>query len=272
MICLLPGASATGRDFLLEKLLANTVIIGEKLSLTRPFRIMIAKKTTTRAQRGVDLLKTCISRSEFETGVASGDIIAPYVLESNNELYGYHVAAFENDDADILVADASVYQIPELSLRFGSRVYSASMIATRQYREENLRTRGSEKEDEIQDRLNLGDAHVAIAIMMSNDRLVSYHDFIDPRLADQLDDLIAHATPGTKNAAVAEQIAHFTKSKNVAGIVENLARNDTPCIDELSVLSNAHRIAPDVDITSTAFFNLGVNILKNAWKKTVTYA
>jgi len=272
MICLLPGASATGRDFLLEKLLAHTDVIGSRLSFDRPLRIIIAKKTTTRPSRGVDLLKNCVSREDFESGRTRGEIIAPYILESNSELYGYHIDAFQQSDADMLIADASVYQMSELASRFGDRVYSASMIATRAYRETNLRTRGSEKEEEITDRLNLGDAHVAIAIMMSRKSGLSYRDFIDPTLADLFDSLITHAEADEKSVRTSQLIADFTKSKNVTAIVQNLARSDAPCIDELIVLTDLHRIAGETDITSTAFFDLGVSILKNALKKPVVYA
>src|SRR5688572_8983282 len=92
VICLLPGASATGRDFLLEQLLKHTDVVGERIGLGKPVAIHIVKKTTTRAARpGVpELLKICVTPDTFSQGLREGQIVAPYTLESNGHQYGYH--------------------------------------------------------------------------------------------------------------------------------------------------------------------------------------
>lgn len=267
MIYLLPGASATGRDFLLEQLLNHKEVVGNKLGLERPIDIHVIKKTTTRPSRPetVEVLKICVSQDEFSRGLKNGAIIAPYTLESNGHHYGYHRSSFnpETNGSDVMISDASVYQIPHIKNEFGKKVYAAAMIATRKYREDNFLSRGSEKKEEIIDRLNLGDAHVVIAVLMHGKPGVSYADFVPAHFASMVDTLVSKAKANQDTTQAEKDIEQYSKSKTVATMIKNLAKDPSRYVDELVVLTNDHRISSGAAITETEFFNLGVNMLKN---------
>ncbi|HPN80941.1 MAG TPA: hypothetical protein PK412_00085 [bacterium] len=116
-ILLIPGASATGRDYLLDKILEEQALREVCRRLGRDnLNVKIVVKTTDRPGRPgvVEVTKKCISPEEFDQGLASGDIFAHYVLESNGSRYGYTANAFDVADADLLVADASIYQVAQL--------------------------------------------------------------------------------------------------------------------------------------------------------------
>lgn len=272
MICLLPGASATGRDFLLEQLIAHSETVGNQLGLGRPLNIHVVKKTTTRPSRSTELLKICVGEDEFKKGLAKREIIAAYTLESNGHLYGYHRSSFDapHDGVDLMISDASVYQIPELKQEFGDRIFTSAMIASRQYREANLRSRASESEEEIINRLNLGDGHVAIAIMMAEDQGVSYHDFVPPGFAQMITDLTKGVLKRTDTTKVEREIESYTRSKTVVKVIKQLAKRPAKYIDHLAVLRDEHRVAPSATtpMPKTAFFAMGVNVLQNALKST----
>ena len=269
MILLLPGASATGRDFLLEKLLGNLDILGSRIGLGRPLCMEVARKTTTRPSRQVELLKKCVTHEEFLCGLDSGEIIAPYILESNGHRYGYERDVFKNNSADILVADASVYQVPHLKKEFGEDIYAAAMIATRDYREKNLKARGSENPEEMEQRLNLGDAHVAIAILMTGRKDIDYREYIHPDLANWVSSLIENERDASKRELVADienAIEKFTRSQNIVSAIRNLVKSQ-PCMDDLIILTDDHRIDPELPIVKTKFFDLGVSLVADALKR-----
>ena len=145
-ILLIPGASATGRDYLLDKILEEQALREVCRRLGRDnLNVKIVVKTTDRPGRPgvVEVTKKCISPEEFDQGLASGDIFAHYVLESNGSRYGYTANAFDVADADLLVADASIYQVAQLKERFSGRVHVAAVIADRAFRKHNLLLRGS---------------------------------------------------------------------------------------------------------------------------------
>lgn len=268
MILLLPGASATGRDFLLEKLMENPDIVGEQLGLGQPIKIGLVRKTTTRPSRMVnDFLKICVDEQSFKKGLAAGEIIAPYVLESNGHNYGYHKASFQQEGgADVLVSDASVYQIPVLKQEFGQGLFTSAMIATRQYRHDNLMSRGSENENEMIDRLNLGDAHVVLAILMSGQSGVDYHDFVPADFAAMVDGLIS-ATKGDSNTSSFEQqIEDYSRSRTVVDMIKKLALDPAQYVDHLAILDDGHRLPSGTPVTQTKFFSLGIDILRKVIK------
>lgn len=267
MILFMPGASATGRDFLLEQLLANPDVVGQRLGLGGPIKIGVVKKTTTRPPRATvaEMLKICVDDDTFQQGLNEGQIIAPYVLESNGYKYGYHRSSFETaEDADVLVSDASVYQVPALKQELGSRVYTAAMIATRQYREENLMSRGSENPQEMTDRLNLGDAHVVLAILMNGDSSVSYYDFVPADFAGSVSNLISAVRENASTAQFDQEIEKYSRSKEVVSMIKILAgKSATKHMDELVILGPEHRVTGTAVPTETKFFDLGIRMLKN---------
>lgn len=262
-VLLIPGPSAVGRDFLLESLVNYSDTISRLIGFSHPIKIQIVKKTTDRPSRTVDLTKQCVTEEEFTRGLEGGDIIASYVLESNGKRYGYRKDAFNiNSDADLLVADASIYQVPELKRTLGSRAFVSAMIAPRYYREKNLQVRGSENPDEITKRLNLGDAHVAMAILMAQmgkqNRTVAFDDHIHYELACHFKDL---ALGRNVNKAV-EFITAFTGSTNATRILLDVMQNPMQYVDELFIVSDRYRADGTKHISLTLFFEAGVWILR----------
>lgn len=264
-ILLMPGASATGRDFLLEKILKHPEIISQRIGMDRPVQLAIVTKITDRSSRTVELTKKCVSEEEFTVQLGQGAIFADYVLESNGKRYGYHIEAFApKADADLLVADASIYQVDEIKNRLKERVYTAAMIATRDYRKANLLARGSETSEEVTKRLNLGDAHVVLAILMSGREDLDFSDFVEPGFADQVASLCEFAKRQMESSMVEKAIEKFSGSKNVPELIKRLTVNKSSSVDELVVMGDEHRLSPDVSVTDSQFFGVGVNIVKKA--------
>lgn len=260
-ILLIPGPSAAGRDYLIEKLIENADIVGATLGLGRAIKIGIAKKTTDRPSRNVDLLKNCITEEEFTQGLKDGRIIADYTLESNGKRYGYEVDAFDLEGVDLVVSDASVYQIPNLKKILGDRLHVRAMIASRDYRHENFKARGSEQEDEIKNRLNLGDAHVAIAMMMFGRD--DYEAFISESLANNIRALVGGIQEGKNKelGGLEKLIEEEVRSSNVPSILKLLANDHGPWVDELIILGDQHRVSPDDYVPRTEFFLLGADVV-----------
>jgi ribose 1,5-bisphosphokinase PhnN len=266
---LMPAASATGRDFLLEQLLKHPEVVAQMMG-RESVSIGVMMKTTDRTSREKELTKRCVTSDEFSQGLANGEIVASYVLESNGKRYGYHKGDFVPQGGfDVLVADASVYQIPELKSHLGDVMHISGMVATRLYREENLRARGSENESQIQARLNLGDAHTAILLIMDG-KIEEVDKYVHPDLAKAVQAMFDNTDD--KNATFAELLVkYFTGSENVVSILKDLAVKKkaelNKLVDELVALGQDHRITPEMDVTQTLFFKTGVEMLQKALSK-----
>ena len=266
-VLLVPGASATGRDFLLEKLIEHGQIVGERVGRKKAVNIAVAAKTTDREQRGAaDRTKICIPAEEFTKLLDNGDVIADYVLESNGKRYGYGKDAFDAyPEADVTVSDASVYQIPALKKQLGDRVHTAAMVATRDYRYRNLTARGSESREEVLDRLNLGDAHVALLIMMGGNPTVQYSEYIDPAIAALIGGIATAAREEEERPDLEKALKAICGSDTVISMVKELAVDHRQYVDSLVILGERHRVEdPTTPITETQFFETGVEMIKKA--------
>ena len=242
-IILLPGPAGAGRDFLINLIISNADVLHQKYG--EPIKMGIAQKITDRPSRGEnDALKKCVTTEEFMRGVEAGLIIAPYVLESNGKNYGYEVDAFDKDGFDVLFADASVYQIPALRKQFGPRANIVAMINSRTDRESNMVRRGTEKPEEIVNRLNLGDGHVALLCKMAK---VPYQELIHP-------DLHAHLENGEH-----EKVTSFTRSESVHKIYRDI--DGDGIIDQVWYITDEYRVNDGDDPVKTRFFEKGVEIV-----------
>jgi ribose 1,5-bisphosphokinase PhnN len=265
-VLLVPGASATGRDFLLELLSRESKVLAERVG-KKSVQIAVAPKTTDRPARGAaDATKICIPAEAFTDLLESGEVFAHYVLESNGHRYGYKEGAFDVDPkAEVTVSDASVYQIPALKVRLGERVHTAAMIATRPYREENLTSRGSESPEEVLDRLNLGDAHVALLIMMGGDPTVSYADFIDPAIAALIRGIVLATRDGKERKDLEAALKAICGSDTVIKMVKELATDHHRYVDSLVILGDRHRVEDgSIPMIETPFFEEGVKMIRAA--------
>jgi ribose 1,5-bisphosphokinase PhnN len=93
-------------------------------------KIGVMRKITDRPSRTTEVTKKCVTENEFSQCLANGEIIASYTLESNGKRYGYHKEDINPEgDYDIVVADISVYQIPEMKAAIKDKLYVAGIIA-----------------------------------------------------------------------------------------------------------------------------------------------
>jgi hypothetical protein len=135
-----------------------------------------------------------------------------------------------------------------------------------------LRARGSETEEELLKRLNLGDAHVALILIMSG-RAGEMKDFIEPKLAEAITTFMDKTKKGEDVSAEASFIKDFTKSENVVTTISELAKTDTTesngLIDKVVTFDEKHRIASGdtTPVTETLFFKEGVSMIKDALSK-----
>jgi guanylate kinase len=227
-----PGPSAVGRDFMLEKLLENKERLEQELQ--RVINLKVATKTTDRTARSVELTKKSISEEEFTELMNQDKIFAAYVLESNGKRYGYEPDAFTGEDDDILLSDASVYQTLDLKEKLGDALYSVAVVGSRDYREANIRDRikagkSSESEDEIQTRLNLGDAHVVLLVLMAKE---SFADLVDKKFHEAVELFISSRGQNEESRAF---IKEFSRSDNVLQLLERIIHSDMQAVDEVFI-------------------------------------
>lgn len=238
----MPGPSGVGRDFILESLLKNP---------PGGLDIKVLPKVTTRESRTTELTKRPISEQEFDSLLSDGKIIASYVLESNGKRYGYEINTFDIP-GDIIVADASVYQTPELKKKFGDNLYSIAVVAPREYREKNIRSRISkgesqESEEEVIARLNLGDAHVVLLTLMAGQ---PYKNLVDKEFAANIDVFMKH------DDSKIELIEKFCDSKNVVNLLTELRdKENQKLIEDIFVCSEKYRIPRGENVVGSLLWN-----------------
>jgi len=153
-----------------------------------------------------------------------------------------------------------------LKKQFGERVHAAAIIADREFRRGNLLFRGSENPEEVEKRLNLGDAHVALSGMLSGDSTIGYREFIDPSLADLIDCLIAETKVGVDTTATEALIEKFTGSQNVCQIIKQLATNPVKAIDDLVIRRQEELADFNAPIAGTPLFKQGIRMIAAALK------
>ena len=239
-----PGPSAVGRDFMLEKLLEKQESLESELN--RLINLKVAIKTTDRPARSIELTKKSISEEEFTKLVEEGEIFAPYVLESNGKRYGYEPDSFAGEENDILLADASVYRTLDLKEELGHNLYSVAVVGSRDYRENNIRDRikagkSNESEEEINARLNLGDAHVALLALMAKK---PFDGLVDESFKKAVDSFLS--TKGQDKES-REFILNFSGSENVISLLEKISNIDVKAIDEFFVRGEADHLPKGED-------------------------
>lgn len=257
----MPGPSAVGRDFIIESLLENIGPLNEELGFDE-LKISVLPKVTTRESRTVELTKKPISEVEFDALLKSEKIIAPYILESNGKRYGYEITAFDTP-GDILIADASVYQTPELKNRLGDNLYSLAVVSSREYREKNIRERiasgkSNESEEEVVARLNLGDAHVALLMLMAGkscEGLINKDFYLD----------IDTFMKGDNSKS--ELIRNFCNSQNVVDLLIQLRQNPLVLIEDVLIRDAKYHVPKGESVVGSLLWKDVVTDLKKAISK-----
>lgn len=259
-----PGPSAVGRDFMLEKLLERQEDLEKEIG--RIINLKVAIKTTDRAARSVELTKKSITEEEFSKLVEDGKIFAPYVLESNGKRYGYEPEAFDGEDGDVFLSDASVYQTLDLKNKLGDSLYSVAVVAHREYREQNIRDRieagkSSESEEEIVARLNLGDAHVTLLALMAKE---SFSGLVDKHFEKAVNDFISSKGEDVHSETF---IKNFSNSDNVVVLLRKLIDNKTKAIEEFFVRGEEDRLPKGEDFEGSNLQKKLHSIFTNALNK-----
>lgn len=257
----MPGPSAVGRDFIIESLLENTGTLKEELGLDK-LTISVLPKVTTRESRTIELTKKPISETEFDVLLKNNQITAPYILESNGKRYGYEITAFDTP-GDILIADASVYQTPELKNKLGDSLYSLAVVSSREYREKNIKERitsgkSNESEEEVIARLNLGDAHVALLMLMAGKL---YEGLIKENLYSSIDAFMKG------DDSKSETIRNFCNSSNVVDLLAQLRQNPKILIEDVLIRNDKYHVPKGQSVIGSLLWKDVVADLKKAINK-----
>ena len=254
----MPGPSAVGRDFIIESLLDNIGPLRDELNLSE-LNISVLPKVTTRESRSAELTKRPISETEFDTLLKSNQITAPYILESNGKRYGYEITAFDTP-GDILIADASVYQTPELKNKLGNNLYSLAVVSSREYREKNITERiasgkSNESQEEVVARLNLGDAHVALLMLMAGK---SFKGLVDEQFYSDIIEF------NNGDNSKSEAIKGFCNSQNVIDLLTELRQNPKILIEDVLVRDENYHVPKGEPVVGSLLWRDVVAYLKKA--------
>ncbi len=261
-----PGPSAVGRDFMLEKLIEKQSDLEKDLG--ESFNLKVAIKTTDRPARNIELTKKSISQEQFYEMKEKGEIFASYILESNGKNYGYEVSAFDGGGKDVLLADASVYQTLDLKEKLGESLYSVAVVASRDYREKNIRQRiesgnSSESEEEIKARLNLGDAHVVLLALMAQE---PYSNLVDSSFESAVNRFISSKG---EDIEAEKFIKNFSNSENVVSMLRRLINTESKVVEEFFVRGDFDRLPDGQPFSGSHLQETLHKIFKKALQTTV---
>ncbi len=159
----------------------NRAEVGEQLGLGRPLNVGVARKSTTRPNRGADdrFKKSGLPAEAFD----DPRMIGKYVLSNNGAQYGYHADDLRAPEGtDMLVGEPSLHHIRELSERIDGELYSLFLASDRDYRFARLGGRGTEDPIEVKKRVLEGDAQTILVDMLGADLVASPEDLTDAEM------------------------------------------------------------------------------------------
>lgn len=185
------GGPGTGKSYVMNLISENSEEISEQLDLGRSLIVNIAKKSTSRPNRGEDDVwkESGVSEEEFlntEGVVREGEnFVGIYKLANNNSYYGYRPKAFEQS-ADILVAEPSIHHLTTIKSKLGGKLFMVCLVANRQYREDRMNGRGTEDLDQVKKRLDEGDIQLFLLDRLTEGLEKPLEELIDPDLYEAL--------------------------------------------------------------------------------------
>ncbi|MBP9751062.1 MAG: hypothetical protein KBC95_04430 [Candidatus Peribacteraceae bacterium] len=160
---------------------SNRTEIGDALGLGRPLNVGVARKSTTRPNRGADdrFKKSGLPNEAFDDPL----MIGKYVLSNNGALYGYHADDLQAPEGtDVMVGEPSLHHIRELKDRISGQLHNVFLASDRDYRFARLGGRGTEDPVEVRKRVLEGDAQTILVDMLGADLNASPEDLTDPEM------------------------------------------------------------------------------------------
>ena len=249
-----------------------------KKSLGRETEVTVgvARKATSRPNRWADdVLKiSWVPEQEFIDN--KDKYVGEYTLTNNNAKYAYPKSELEKN-ADVLVAEPSIWHLSEMKQYLGERLVVCLIAADTDYRKERMSGRGTEEESQINKRLVEWDVQIFIASKLSGKEGEILPKLIDPRgykiyekiysswgeaewmneLKDYIFDLVWEEDFATKSSK-----EYFDM------IVKNtLGEKDTKLFDHIIVRSLEKDEEPDKMLTQGFFRDSIVDIVKQHLKK-----
>ncbi len=190
----------------------NRILVTENLGWDRTLEVGVARKSTTRENRGADdrLKESNLSDQEFD----AGNMIGEYTLSNNGKRYGYRESELNKPGADLLIAEPSLHHLEAINAYLRDRLQIVLLASSRQYRMDRLGGRGTENQAEVRRRVLEGDAQLIIAEMLKaplKHTAMEWTDstmvkiFTDIRDANSIDDARLHID------TLAEYLADFAK-------------------------------------------------------------
>lgn len=147
-----------------------------------PIKVGVARKTTTRPNRGADdrMKESGVPAEEF----ANGEMIGVYTLSNNGAQYGYRASELNQTGYDLLIAEPSLHHLTEVEEYLGDRLSTMMLVASRQYRLDRLGGRGTEDMAEVRRRVLEGDAQIIMANILGAPMEKSVEELTDPKMVE----------------------------------------------------------------------------------------
>lgn len=254
----------------------NLKDVKESLGREEDVTVGVARKATSRPSRWADDVLKISGVPEEEFVEHKDDYVWEYTLTNNNAKYAYPKAELEKD-ADVLVAEPSIWHLWEMKKYLWDRLVITLIAADTNYRKERMNWRWTEEESQINKRLVEWDVQIFIASKLSWEEGKILPKLIDPRgleiyekiysswwdekylweLRDYIFDLVGEADFADKSSK-----EYFNM------IVKNISNwGDLKLFDHIIVRSLEKDEPEDKMLTQWFFRDSIINIVKEHLKK-----
>ena len=158
----------------------NLKDVQESLGWENPVKVWVARKATSRPSRWADDRLKISGVPEEEFIEHKDDYVGEYTLTNNNAKYAYPKAELQKD-ADILVAEPSIWHLWEMKKYLWNRLVVVLIAADTNYRKERMNWRWTEEESQINKRLVEWDVQIFIASKLSGEQGKILPNLIDSK-------------------------------------------------------------------------------------------
>lgn len=158
----------------------NLKDVQESLGREEEVKVWVARKATSRPSRWADDVLKISWVPEEEFIEHKDDYVWEYTLTNNNAKYAYPKAELQKD-ADVLVAEPSIWHLWEMKKYLWDRLVITLIAADTNYRKERMNGRWTEEESQINKRLVEWDVQIFIASKLSGEEWKILPKLIDPR-------------------------------------------------------------------------------------------
>lgn len=158
----------------------NMKDVQDSLGWKDPVRVWVARKATSRPSRWADDRLKISGVPEEKFVEHKDDYVWEYTLTNNNAKYAYPKAELQKD-ADVLVAEPSIWHLWEMKRYLWDRLVITLIAADTNYRKERMNWRWTEEVSQINKRLVEWDVQIFIASKLSGEQGKILPNLIDSR-------------------------------------------------------------------------------------------